>query len=125
MSETYPYLSCGGKYTIPASVKEAALLGLKMHSAGFKGGTTTGWNRARQLAKCEKVSEKTIRTMKAWYARHTYTSYPGYQKWKKAGSPTTPTLQTMNIYRGAVAWLIWGGDPAKKWLDGIVLEKKN
>lgn len=122
MSETYPYLGCQGKYTIPQKVKNAASLGLEMHSSGFKGGTQTGWNRARQLIKCDHVSEKTIRTMKAWYARHTYTSYPGYQKWTKAGSPKTPTPQTKNIYRGAVAWLIWGGDPAKEWLADIKLE---
>lgn len=120
---SYPYTSCGKKYTIPESVKREAKKGLDMHRKGFKGGTTTGWNRARQLIKCDAVSAKTIKTMKAWYARHTYTSYPGYQKWVKAGKPTKLTQSNKNIYRGAVSWLIWGGDAAKDWLDGITLPK--
>ena len=116
-SENYPYTECGGKYKIPVEVKRAAKLGLEMHKAKFAGGTETGWARARQLVSCEYVSYRTIKTMKAWFARHTYTSYPGYRRWVEDGRPTIPTTSTKNKYRGAVAWLIWGGDPAKKWVS--------
>lgn len=124
--ETYPFTSCAGptsrkKYKVPEAAKKAAEMGLKMHSSGFKGGTKTGWSRARQLIKCDYVSDRTIKTMKAWFARHTLVSYPGYQKWARNGKPTQVTRENKAIYRGAVAWLIWGGDPAKKWLEEIVL----
>lgn len=118
---SYPYTSCGKGYKVPQKVKTEAQKGLDMHSAGFKGGTQTGWNRARQLVRCDTVSAKTIKTMKAWYARHTYTSYPGYKKWVKAGKPMKVTTSNKNIYRGAVAWLIWGGDAAKEWVNSIDL----
>jgi len=119
MTDSYPFLRCGGRYKVPVAVKAAAQKGLDMHSAGFKGGTETGWGRARQLVKCEYISDRTIKVMRAWYARHTYTSYPGYQKWVGEGRPMTPKPGTKDKYRGAVAWLIWGGDPAKKWVMGI------
>ena len=115
------------RYKVPAAVKKEARLGLKMHNSGFKGGTTTGWNRARQLEKCEYVTGRTIKTMKAWFARHGPdaknggTSYPGYRRWVRSGKPSsagsTPKIKNNN--RGAVAWLIWGGDPAYKWVKGI------
>jgi len=121
MSGKYPHTSCGGMYKIPQSVKNEALKGLEMHRRGFAGGTITGWSRAKQLSTCDSVSAKTIKTMKAWYARHTYTSYPGYKKWVNQGSPMNLTKENRNKYRGAVAWLIWGGDPAKNWVNGINL----
>src|SRR5689334_21337203 len=124
---SYPYTNCGGPYKVPASVKKEARLGLDMKDAGFAGGTSTGWARARQLIKCDTVSPYTIRIMKAWFARHGPraknggTSKPGYNKWVKHGKPMIPTTETKNIYRGAVSWLIWGGDAAYKWVDSIVL----
>ena len=112
-------MDCGGKHRVPDSVKKAAQIGLDMHKLGFKGGTTTGWNRARQLINCDTISTKTIKTMKAWFARHSYTSQPGYRKWVKNGKPVIPNKDNKNIYRGAVAWLIWGGDPAYDWVSKI------
>lgn len=121
MPEKYPYTSCGGRYKIPQDVKKAAKLGLDMHKKGFQGGTKTGWDRARQLIKCQYVTKKTVQTMKAWFARHTHTSYPGYKKWVQQGKPTK-LENNKSKYRGAVAWLIWGGEPAKKWLKSIKLD---
>jgi len=112
---------CGAKYKVPTAVAREARKGLEMHRQGFMGGTTTGWNRARQLSTCSHVSAKTIRVMKAWFARHKYTSYPGYQKWVWAGKPTTLTSANKRIYRGAVAYLIWGGVEGQKWVEGIRL----
>ena len=79
-TKAYPYTGCGGKHKIPASVKTEAKKGLSMHKSGFKGGTNTGWARSKQLIECEYVSDRTIKTMKAWFARHSYTSQPGYKK---------------------------------------------
>lgn len=118
-TQAYPYTGCGGRHKVPAAVKEAARKGLAMHQTGFKGGTRTGWSRAKQLINCDYVTDRTIKTMKAWFARHSHTSQPGYRKWVSAGKPTTLTSQNKGIYRGAVAWLIWGGDPAYSWVQGI------
>lgn len=123
---SYPYTDCGGKYKVPHKVKKSAELGLLLHKNGFAGGTETGWGRARQLSRCETVSGRTIKTMKAWFARHGPrasnggTSYPGYRKWVKQGSPTVVN-GNKNEYRGAVSWLIWGGDEAFEWVSGIEL----
>jgi len=112
-------------YKVPKSVKIEAQLGLKLHNLGFKGGTSTGWGRARQLINCEYVGISTIKTMKAWFARHGPsaknggTSYPGYKKWVKNGKPMNFSKDNKNDYRGAVSWLIWGGDPALKWVETI------
>jgi len=104
---------------IPRNVAKAAREGLELMKLGYKGGTETGWKRGRQLANNAKIDPYSLSVMRAWFARHGPdaasggTSYPGYYKWKKAGKPKDVPK---NSLRGAVAWLIWGGDPAYKWL---------
>ena len=111
------------KYKIPEAVKKEARKGLLMRKNGYSGGTSTGTNRARQLINQEELSISTIRTMRNWYARHgpndtnRGTSYPGYLKWKKSGSPTSPNSAKKDEYRGAVAYLIWGGQAAHNWIS--------
>lgn len=128
---SYPYTGCGGKYKVPLSVKKEAEIGLLLRKNGFEGGTSTGWGRGKQLKECEYVSKHTIKIMKAWFARHGPraknggTSYPGYKKWVKNGKPKTPSSppnSNKNDYRGAVSWLIWGGDEGLKWVDSINLD---
>lgn len=110
---------------IPESVRQQATIGLQMVEAGFAGGTATGWKRAAQLAYDKTISTADLAVMRAWFARHGPdaktggTSYPGYLRWLRDGSPSTLSKgdATMkNKYRGAVAWLIWGGDAAYRWL---------
>lgn len=109
---------------IPAAVRKDAKLGLQLMEAGFNGGTRTGWDRAKQLAYDTEIPLEDLRTMRAWFARHGPdassggTSYPGYCNWVKEGRPMTPgeSRNGKGDYRGAVAWLIWGGDAAYHWL---------
>ena len=61
--------------------------------------------------------------MRTWFARHGPdarnggTSYPGYCNWVEDNKPMKPGRGiSKNGYRGAVAWLIWDGDAAYKWL---------
>ena len=67
----------------------------------------------------ETISVSDVAVMRAWFARHGPdaknggTSYPGYCKWIQDQKPTD---KNYNNYRGAVAWLIWGGDAAYKWI---------
>ena len=109
-------------HVVPAEVRSTARLGYLMHQAGFLGGTNTGWARGRQLATRPTVNTQTLRIMRAWFARHGPrargggTSYPGYLKWMRDGSPVDPDGISRK-YRGAVSWLLWGGDPAMAWVD--------
>ena len=111
------------KYKIPASVKEQAKLSKQLKRLGFRGGTKTGWDRATQLINNEYISEDTAVVMRNWFARHGPdaknggTSYPGYVKWIKNKKPTDKKAK--NNSRGAVAWLLWGGTPAYKWIKKI------
>jgi hypothetical protein len=118
---------------IPPAVAAEAKVGIKLLQAGFSGGTETGWRRANQLAKNQNISVADLAVMRAWFARHgpdalhakedtkcalskTGTSYPGYLKWIADGAPVQVRPGKKNSYRGAVAWLIWGGDAAYRWL---------
>ena len=107
-------------FPIPQDVKRAARLGLALRERGYQGGTATGWGRAHQLIRNERLDLHTLSVMRAWYARHGPdaknggTSYQGYLKWVNDGRPRDG--RGVNKYRGAVAWLIWGGDAAYRWL---------
>ena len=104
---------------IPDDVRYAAELGLELIARGYKGGTQTGWDRGVQLADDETIDVESLADMRTWFARHGPdarnggTSYPGYCKWLADGSPSSGNF---SAYKGAVSWLIWGGDPAYRWL---------
>ena len=110
---------------IPKNVKQEALKGINLLKKGFKGGTPTGWNRAEQLTGSH-IDSGSLADMRTWFARHGPdassggTSYPGYLRWIEDGSPTNSGFSD---YRGAVSWLIWGGDAAYKWLKTDKIRK--
>ena len=114
------------RFAIPDSVKREAKLGLDLRHAGYQGGTPTGWGRARQLIVQPSLDIQTLRTMRAWFARHGPgaanggTSYRGYQRWINDGRPMSG--QGSNKYRGAVAWLIWGGTSAYNWIRSAPIQ---
>lgn len=99
---------------VPESVKRVAVYSYKMAQLGFKGGVETGWKRARQLSTKEYIPIQDLKFMRAWFARHIITSYPTYKKWVDAGRPKDSSWHNR---RGIIAWLIWGGDPAFKWVN--------
>ena len=68
-----------------------------------KGGTATGWARANQLAKREKISRETIGRMAA-FKRHEKNAKVD-EKYK-----STPWKD-----KGYVAWLLWGGTSGVNW----------
>jgi hypothetical protein len=113
-------------FKIPKKVSKEAQIGLDLIAAGFAGGTKTGIARARQLAAGGHVSEQDLKTMRAWFARHGPgasnggTSFPGYIKWVNDDEPRVPNQENKNNYRGAVAWLIWGGTPAFVWCHSVI-----
>ena len=118
----------GGKQIkIPKKVKKQADLGLKLLDKGYNGGTQTGWNRARQLSNNEYIDLDSLADMRTWFSRHGPdaknggTSYPGYLRWLEDKKPMNG--KGKNKYRGAVAWLIWGGDAAYTWLKTKKIRK--
>ena len=110
-------------FSIPNAVRDAARTGLWMRYNGFGGGTDTGYARGKQLASRKKIDARSLADMRTWFARHgpdafnKGTSYRGYCKWVGLGKPMSPSQNyPANHFRGAVAWLLWGGDPAYRWL---------
>lgn len=107
------------KFKVPASVRNDAILGMKMRNKGFAGGTETGWKRGEQLSNSSYIGIEDLANMRTWFARHGPdaknggTSYVGYCKWI---SEKMPMDKNFAKYRGAVSWLLWGGDAAYKWL---------
>ena len=99
---------------VPKNVKTTALYAFKLKKMGFRGGLQTGWKRARQLATRDTVSIQDIKYMRAWFARHVYTSYPTFKSWKDAGRPKDTKWHRRH---GIIAWLIWGGDAAFRWIN--------
>jgi len=102
----------------PQSVRAAARRGLEFRKKFGRGGLDTreagkqgigsGVARARDLADGSSLPLKTIRRMRSFFARH---------EKNKSGSPAEGD-------RGAIAWLLWGGDPGKSWVDGILRQEE-
>ena len=101
---------------VPSSVAKEAMIGFAMKESGYDGGMELGLARAKQLATSAYIPAADAKVMWAWFQRHLHTSRPGYLQWKKDGSPTQMIAGMKSKYRGAVAWLIWGGDSAYKWI---------
>lgn len=116
MQDMHESLSDG--FVPPQSVRSAAKRGLELRSKFGRGGLDTreagkqgigsGVARARDLAAGSSMPLKTVKRMKSFFARH--------QK-NKSGSAAEGD-------RGAIAWLLWGGDAGKSWADGIVAREE-
>lgn len=89
----------------PVEAAKQAALGLALRSAFKRGGTMVGVARARDLKNRRRLSPDTIRRMVSFFARHEVDKKaPGF------GNDLNPSA-------GYVAWLLWGGDPGKKWAE--------
>ena len=78
-----------------------------------KAGTRVGWTRANQLAKREKVSFDTVKRMHSFFSRHDGN--------EKVNSENKDTPYKDN---GFISFLLWGGEPGKKWAEKIINSKK-
>jgi hypothetical protein len=110
-------------FEVPASVRKAAAKGLELRKEFGRGGLSiqeaskqgigSGVARARDLIK-GKVSLETVKRMRGYFSRHAVDSKAkgdesrGY--WGKDSNPSA----------GYIAWLLWGGDAGKRWVDGIL-----
>lgn len=100
--------------TAPAAVRRALRRGLALVAAGRAGrglrGETVSW--ARDLAAGLPVTPQKARLMRGWFARHGVSPAEAAKRLRDPESPA------------AVAWLLWGGDPAvpydpEGWRDPV------
>lgn len=90
-------------------VARIARMGLQFRASlpqSLRGGTPVAIRRAVQLANRQPVSVQTLRIMRAWFARNKRFRYAPLRS------------------RAYVAWLLWGGATAEKWVrDSLQLAR--
>lgn len=93
--------------TPPAAVAKEAEKGLKLREEHGRGGTDVGRRRANQLKNREPVSERDIKSMYSYFARHQVDKRGRH--WADKDKPSA----------GYIAWLLWGGEAGKTWVEGL------
>jgi len=97
----------------PQAVAAAAKRGLALREKFGRGGTAVGVARARDLANRKSLPLETIARMVSFFARHAVNA-------EAEGSESRGFwADNSNPSAGWIAWLLWGGDPGKKWAEGI------
>jgi hypothetical protein len=99
----------------PADVADAARKGLKLREKFHRGGTSVGVHRAKQLSERRPVSVRDLIAISAHFARHEVDKGTKSHEW---GDETNPSA-------GYIAWLLWGGEPGRRWADGLKARRKN
>ena len=69
--------------------------------------TEVGHARGLQLKNREPVSDRDIKSMYSYFARHAVDKRGKY--WGMKDKPSARYI----------AWLLWGGDPGKEWIDDL------
>lgn len=93
--------------TPPDAVIEAANYGIALRREHGRGGTEVGLNRAMRLSRGERLSDRDIKVINAWFARHAVDKLGKF--W---GHPTKPSA-------GYIAWHLWGGDASYDWVKPL------
>lgn len=93
--------------TPAASVAKEAEKGLTLREAHGRGGTEVGVRRAHQLKNREAVSDRDIKSMYSYFARHKVDKRG--RNWADKDKPSA----------GYIAWLLWGGEAGKAWVDRL------
>lgn len=93
--------------TPTAAMAEQARKGLALRKDHGRGGTEVGVRRAYQIAQRDPVSDRDIKSMYSYFARHEVD-----KRGKNWADPDKPSA-------GYIAWLLWGGDAARAWVDRL------
>lgn len=93
----------------PPEVRAEAARGLAWRQEHGRGGTEVGLARARQLSSGENIPPDTLQRMASYFARHEV------DKQGEGFSPGEPGYPSA----GRVAWSLWGGDAAARWVKGL------
>jgi uncharacterized protein YjbI with pentapeptide repeats len=108
------YLTAGGNESgdpikgpvpVPAAVRDEAMRALRMaHKNNYGAWNFIGVARAIQLAVVPRIGQKSVDRMRGFFTRHAKDAEAaGF------GDDAHPS-------RGYLAHLVWGGDPAKRWV---------
>lgn len=81
--------------------------GLELREKFNRGGTDVGVRRAEQLAAREPLDEADIKSMHSYFARHEVDKESKSHDWGDENDPSA----------GYIAWLLWGGEEGKTWVD--------
>lgn len=88
--------------TTPTSeMAELAERGLKLRQEFGRGGTEVGVARARDISNMATLSPRTVSRMNSFFARHRVDLDATGARSGQEGYPSA----------GAIAWMLWGGDP--------------
>lgn len=112
------------KYRVPQTIRRIAQNAIdynlsrppsqraSMKREGSKVTFGTGMRTARRLAS-GSIDEAQMRLMRAWFARH-------------GESDKEKIARRDKTSKASVAWALWGGNPAKRWVSSKLreLEKK-
>ena len=90
-----------------AAVAKQAERGLALREKHGRGGTDVGRDRAHQLMKRQTVSDRDIKDIYSYFARHAVDKQG--QGWADRKEPSA----------GYIAWLLWGGDAGKAWIGRL------
>ena len=93
--------------TPPGAVAEAARRGLDLRQEHGRGGTAVGVRRAEQLMERETVSDRDIKSMYSYFARHAVDKRG--RDWSNEAKPSA----------GYIAWQLWGGDAGRDWINDL------
>jgi hypothetical protein len=110
-------------FTPPQDVRAAAAKGLALRREFGRGGLDpqqaseqgigSGVVRAGQLKSGRPITYDTIKRMVNYFSRH------GSDKDAKGSDSSGYWGRDSNPSAGYVAWLLWGGNPGKRWAEGI------
>ncbi|CAN7382496.1 hypothetical protein [Brevundimonas sp. LjRoot202] len=93
--------------TPPTAVAEAARRGLDLRGQHGRGGTDVGVRRADGLVGREPVSDRDIKSMYSYFARHAVD-----RRGRRWADPDQPSA-------GFIAWHLWGGDAGRDWINDL------
>jgi hypothetical protein len=89
----------------PVNVAKEARRGLELRKAHGRGGTEVGVWRAENLVKRTPLDVPELKRIRSYFARHEVDKRG--RDWSNKERPSA----------GYIAWLLWGGDPGRKWAE--------
>jgi len=95
-------------FSPPEQVRKNAARSLELRKKHGRGMTAVGVARARDLSNGKHISADTIKRMHSYFARHEVD-----KKGKDWANQSNPSA-------GYIAWLGWGGDAGRSWVNGIM-----
>jgi hypothetical protein len=95
-------------FSPPEQVRKNAARSLELRKEFHRGMTAVGVARARDLSNGANISADTIKRMHSYFARHEVD-----KKGKDWANQSNPSA-------GYIAWLGWGGDAGRSWVNGII-----